>query len=105
MTETRAKEKFEKVKVGRFQFRGLGKAVASGNLDGLVKLIFHAKEGNLLGAHLVGHDATELLGELILAKSGGLTRATIGETMHAHPTLTEAIMEAAREAAGEAIHL
>jgi dihydrolipoamide dehydrogenase len=104
-TEKEAKERFDKVRVGRFQFRGLGKAVAGGHLDGLVKLVFHAKSGEILGAHLVGHDVTELLGELILAKSAGINRATIGETMHAHPTLTEAIMEAAREATGEAIHL
>jgi dihydrolipoamide dehydrogenase len=105
LTEARAREKIEKVRVGRFQFRGLGKAVASGHLDGLVKLIFDGKDDRLLGAHLVGHDATELLGELILAKNAGVPRAVIGEAMHAHPTLSEAVMEAAREAAGEALHV
>lgn len=104
-SEALAKEKYEKVRVGRFPFRGLGKAQAIGHPDGLVKLIFDDKGGKLLGAHLVGHDATELLGELILARCVGATRSDLGDTMHAHPTLTEGIMEAAREAAGEAIHL
>jgi len=105
LSEAQAKERFGEVKVGRFQFRGLGKAVASGNIDGLVKLVFDAKDEKLAGAHIVGHDATELLGELILAKAAGCTRSLISHTMHAHPTFSEAVMEAALDAGGEAIHV
>jgi dihydrolipoamide dehydrogenase len=102
-TEARAIVKYGKVRVGRFNFRGLGRAVASGHLDGMAKLIFDPKEGKLVGGHLVGHDATELLGELILARFAGYTYKAMGETMHAHPSLTEAIMEAALDAGGRAI--
>ena len=94
-----------KVKVGRFPYRPLGKAMAIGATEGTVKLIFDEKYGELLGAHIVGTDATELIAELVLARALESTNEEIHRTMHAHPTLSEAIMEAAGDAFGEAIHL
>ncbi|MBI3890847.1 MAG: dihydrolipoyl dehydrogenase, partial [Candidatus Wallbacteria bacterium] len=80
-------------------------AIAAGETDGMVKLIFDAKYGELLGAHIIGHDATEQIHELGLAKTLEATYTEILHTIHAHPTLSEAIMEAAGNAYGEAIHL
>ncbi|MCX8011110.1 MAG: dihydrolipoyl dehydrogenase [Ignavibacteria bacterium] len=109
LTEAQAKEKAEKegssIKVGRYQFRSHGKNQAIGETRGMVKLIFDSKYGELLGAHIIGHEATELIAELGLAKSLEATAESIFKTMHAHPTLSEAIMEAAADAYGEAIHV
>ncbi len=104
-TEEKAKEKGYEVKIGKYSFRVHGKAIAAGETDGFVKLIFDAKYGELLGAHIVGSEATELIAELGMAKTLEATKEEIIRTVHAHPTLAEAIMEAAGDAYGEAIHL
>lgn len=104
LTERACKEKGLDYKVGKFPFTALGKAKAIGDTDGFVKLIFDKKYGELLGAHLIGPEATELLEELVVARSHGATSVSILKTIHPHPTLSEAIMEAAAMAEGEAIH-
>ena len=105
MTEEAAVAAGHKIKVGRFPYRPLGKAMAIGATEGTVKLIFDEKYGELLGAHIFGAEATELIAELVLAKALETTNEEIHRTMHAHPTLSEAIMEAAGDAFGHAIHL
>jgi dihydrolipoamide dehydrogenase len=105
MTEEAAVASGHKVKVGRFPYRPLGKAMAVGATEGTVKLVFDEKYGELLGAHIVGAEATELIAELVLARALESTNEEIFRTMHAHPTLSEAIMEAAGEAFGQAIQI
>ncbi|TSA25052.1 dihydrolipoyl dehydrogenase [bacterium] len=105
MTEEAAVAAGYKIKVGRFPYRPLGKAMAIGATEGTVKLIFDEKYGELLGAHIFGAEATELIAELVLARALETTNEEIHRTMHAHPTLSEAIMEAAGDAFGHAIHL
>jgi dihydrolipoamide dehydrogenase len=104
-TEEMAKTEGYEVKIGRFPFRPLGKAMAIGEAEGMVKLIFDAKYGELLGAHILGAEATELIAELVLAKKLEATGSDIFRTIHAHPTLSEAVMEAAAAAYGEAINI
>ncbi len=104
MTEALAKEAGHDVKVGKFSFQASGKAMAVGNTSGFVKLVFDAKYGELLGAHIVGAEATELIAELGVAKALEATWEDIAMSVHAHPTLSEAIMEAALDAYGSAIH-
>jgi len=104
MTEAIAKESGHDVKTGKFLFQASGKAMAVGNTTGFVKLVFDGKYGELLGAHIVGSEATELIAELGMAKSLETTWEDIATTTHAHPTLSEAIMEAASDAFGSAIH-
>ena len=104
MTEAQAKEEGHDVKVGKFSFQASGKAMAVGNTTGFVKLIFDGKYGDLLGAHIVGSEATELIAELGIAKALETTWEDIAMTVHAHPTLSEAVMEAAMDAFGSAIH-
>jgi dihydrolipoamide dehydrogenase len=104
-TETKAKELGYEVKIGKFPFMASGKAFAAGEREGFVKLIFDKKYGELLGASIIGSEATELIAELGLAKSLGATAETIIKTIHAHPTLSESIMEAAANAYGESIHI
>ncbi len=105
LTEEKAKEEGHELRIGRFPFRPLGKAVAIGETEGMVKLIFDAKYDELLGAHILGSDATELIGELVMAKRLETTGPQIFHAIHAHPTLAEAIMEAAAAAYGEAINI
>lgn len=105
MTEKKAKEEGREIKIGKFPFMASGKAFAAGERDGFVKLIFDAKYGELLGAHIIGPEATELISEVTLAKSMEATYETIVKTVHAHPTLAESIMEAAANAYGESIHI
>jgi len=105
LTEEKAIAAGHQIKVGRFPFSASGKARAIGETDGLVKLIFDAKYGELLGAHILGSEATEMLAELNVAKSLETTAEGIAGTMHAHPTLSEAIMEAAENALGHSIHI
>jgi dihydrolipoamide dehydrogenase len=105
LTETKARELGHELKIGRFPFRASGKSIAIGETDGLVKLIFDAKYGELLGAHILGSDATEMIAELGMAKALESTAQQIMKTVHAHPTLAESILEAAAEAYGEAIHI
>ena len=104
LTEKAAKDEGYKLKVGRFNFRGSGKALAIGSSEGFIKIIFDEKYGELLGCHIIGNDATELIAELTLAKALETTWQEIAITMHAHPTLSEAIMEAAQDAYGQGIH-
>ncbi|MBI5471653.1 MAG: dihydrolipoyl dehydrogenase [Ignavibacteriae bacterium] len=105
LTEEKAKAAGHEVKIGKFPFRPLGKAVAIGETEGMVKLIFDAKYGELLGAHIMGSEATEMIAELALAKKLESTGKSIFHTIHAHPTLSEAVMEAAAAAYGEAINI
>ncbi len=101
LSEKEAEERGYKVKVGRSMFAASGKANAFGNLEGLVKLVFSAADGRLLGAHVVGHGAVELIGELTLARRLSVTAEILADTIHAHPTLSETIKEAAENALQE----
>jgi dihydrolipoamide dehydrogenase len=105
LTEEKAKAAGHELRIGRFPFRPLGKAVAIGESEGMVKLIFDAKYGELLGAHIMGSEATELIAELVVAKTLETTGEGIYRAIHAHPTLSEAVMEAAAAAYGEAINI
>jgi dihydrolipoamide dehydrogenase len=105
LTEEQAKEKGYKLKIGKFPFMASGKAFAIGERDGFVKLIFDEEYGELLGAHIVGSEATEMIAELAIARTLEATYETIIKTVHAHPTLSESVMEAAAMAYGEAIHI
>jgi dihydrolipoamide dehydrogenase len=105
LTEAQAKERGYEVKVGRFPFQANGKALGLGEGGGWVKLVTDAKYGEMLGAHLFGPEVTELLPELTLAQMMELTPAEIARNVHAHPTLSETLMEAAHAAEGKAIHI
>jgi dihydrolipoamide dehydrogenase len=105
LTEDAAIAKGYKIKVGRFPFRPLGKAMAIGESEGMVKLIFDEKFGELLGAHIIGSEATEMIAELGIAKALETTWEELANTMHAHPTLSEAVMEAAGQAFDVAINI
>ena len=105
LTEEKALAAGYQIKVGRFPFSASGKARAIGATEGLVKLIFDAKYGELLGAHILGSEATEMIAELGAAKTLETTVDGIAKTIHAHPTLSEAIMEAAENAYGHSIHI
>lgn len=105
LTEEKARQEGRQIKVGRFPFRANGKALASGAVDGFVKLIFDAKYGELIGAHMVGHDVTEMISGLVTLMGCEVTQAEIAHAIHPHPTCSEAIMEAALDAYGEVIHI
>lgn len=105
LTEQKAIESGYEVKVGRFPFRANGKALTIGETEGMVKVIFDAKYGELLGAHIIGPEATELIAEFGVAKTLESTAFEIIKTIHAHPTLSETIMEASADAFKEAIHI
>jgi len=105
MTEEKAKAAGYKLKIGKFPFSANGKSRAAGETAGMVKLIFDEEYGELLGAHIVGAEATELISELVMLKSLEGTGESIIKTIHAHPTLTESILEAAGVAYGEAINI
>ncbi len=105
LTEKAAREQGYELKIGRFPFKASGKATAAGETAGMVKLIFDAKYGELLGAHIVGHEATEMIAELCVAKKMEATADWIHKTIHAHPTFSEAVKEAAADAYGEAINI
>jgi dihydrolipoamide dehydrogenase len=104
-TEKAAKEAGYELKVGKFPFSASGKASAAGAKEGFVKLIFDAKYGELLGAHMVGHNVTEMIAEIVTARKLETTGHEIIKSVHPHPTMSEAVMEAAAEAYGECIHL
>ena len=104
LTEQQVRDMGVEYKVGKFPYTASGKATAAGERDGFVKLIFDAEE-KLLGAHFVGHNVTEMIGEPTLAKSLGITAHRIARTIHAHPSMHEAVMEAAEDAMGCAIHV
>lgn len=105
MTEAQAEQRGYEVHIGRFPFQANGKSLGMGETAGWIKLISEAKYGEILGAHLVGPEVTELLPELTLAQTMELTPAEIARNVHAHPTLSEAIMEAAHVAEGQALHI
>lgn len=105
LTEKKAKEMGYSVKIGKFPFMASGKAFAIGEREGFVKLVFDAKYDELLGAHIIGSEATELIAELGIARALEATGEMILKTVHAHPTLSESVMEAAANAHGEAIHI
>lgn len=105
MTEAEAKEAGYEIKVGKFPFSASGKASAAGHKDGFVKLIFDAKYGELLGGHMIGYNVTEMVAELVSIRRLETTGHEIIKTVHPHPTMSEAIMEAAAAAYGEVIHL
>lgn len=105
MTEKQAKEAGYEIKVGKFPFSASGKASAAGAKDGFVKLIFDSKYGELLGAHLIGYNVTELISGLVIGRKLEITGHELIKSIHPHPTMSEAIMEAAAAAYGEVIHL
>jgi dihydrolipoamide dehydrogenase len=105
LTEAAAREAGYDIKVGKFPFTASGKASASGAKDGFVKLIFDAAYGELLGAHMIGANVTELISEIVVARKLETTAHEIIKSVHPHPTMSEAIMEAAAAAYGEVIHL
>jgi dihydrolipoamide dehydrogenase len=104
-TEKAAKEAGYEIKVGKFPFSASGKASAAGAKDGFVKVIFDAKYGEFLGAHMLGHNVTEMIAEIVTARKLETTGHEIVKSVHPHPTMSEAVMEAAAEAYGECIHL
>jgi len=105
LTEREAQEKGYTIKTGRFPLRALGKAQAMGELAGLVKLVADAQTDKLLGAHIIGPSATDLIHEAALAMQQGIPAKALAELIHSHPTLSEGIMEAAHSLYGQAIHL
>ncbi len=104
-TEKAAKEAGYEIKVGKFPFSASGKASAAGVKEGFVKVIFDAKYGEFLGAHMVGANVTEMIAEIVVARKLETTGMEIIKSVHPHPTMSEAIMEAAAQAYGECIHL
>ena len=104
LTEKQAAEKGIELKVGRFQFTASGKAAAAGERDGFVKLLFDAATDKLVGAHFVGMNVTEMIAEPTVAKALGATAEVLAHTIHPHPTMNEAVMEAAEAALGHVIH-
>lgn len=105
LTEAKAKEAGYEVKVGKFPYSASGKASAAGQKDGFVKLVFDAKYGELLGAHMIGGNVTEIIAELVVAKKLEITGHELIKTIHPHPTMSEAVMEAAAAAYDEVIHI
>jgi dihydrolipoamide dehydrogenase len=105
LTEAQARERGIEVKVGKFPFRAIGKSVAVNQTEGFVKIVASKEYSEVLGAQIIGHHATDLISEIVLGRTLETTTAEIGKTPHPHPTLTEAIMEAALAAEGEAIHI
>jgi dihydrolipoamide dehydrogenase len=105
LTEKQAREEGYELKIGRFPFIANGKALGLGDYQGFVKLVSDAKYGELLGAHLIGPEVTELLPELTLAHNMELTAEEISRNVHAHPSLSETLMEAAHGLAGGYIHI
>lgn len=104
-TEKAAKEAGFEIKVGKFPFSASGKASAAGHKDGFIKVIYDAKYGEMLGAHMIGANVTEMIAEVVVARKLETTGMEILKAVHPHPTMSEAIMEATAEAYGEVIHL
>ncbi len=105
ITEKQAIDAGLEIKIGKFPFTASGKASAAGAKDGFVKLIFDAKYGELLGAHLIGYNVTEMIAELVVGRKLEITGHELMKTIHPHPTISEAIMEATAAAYGEVIHI
>jgi dihydrolipoamide dehydrogenase len=105
MTEAKAKAVGRKIKVGRFPFIGNGKAIALGEPEGLVKTVFDAETGELLGAHMIGAEVTELIHGYTIARTLEATEAELAATVFPHPTLSEMLHEAVLAADGAALHV
>src|ERR1700759_3969403 len=105
LTEAKAKETGKKIKVGRFPFIGNGKAIALGEAEGLIKTVFDAESGELLGAHMIGAEVTELIQGYVVAKTGELTDQELAHTIFPHPTLSEMMHEAVLAADNAALHI
>ncbi|MDX2284749.1 MAG: dihydrolipoyl dehydrogenase [Bacteroidia bacterium] len=105
LTEAQAKAQGYEIKVGKFPFSASGKATASGKRDGFVKVIFDAKYGEFLGAHMIGAGVTDMIAEVVMARKLETTGREIINAVHPHPTMSEAVMEAAAAAYGEVVHL
>ena len=105
MTESAAKEAGYEIKIGKFPFSASGKASAAGHKDGFIKLIFDAKYGELLGGHMIGANVTEMIAEIVAVRKLETTGMELVKTVHPHPTMSEAIMEAAAAAYDEVIHM
>src|SRR5215469_15310082 len=104
LTETAAKQKYSEVRVERFPWTAIGKAVAIGETEGFTKVII-GKYGEILGAHIIGPDATNLISEFSVAMRGELTTDEIIETIHPHPTLSEGLREAVLAVEGRPVHI
>ncbi|MCH8838655.1 MAG: dihydrolipoyl dehydrogenase, partial [Candidatus Marinimicrobia bacterium] len=104
LTERAAREAGYELKVGKFPFRALGKAVVAGEIEGFVKMIYDARYGELLGAHIIGANATELISGIATARTLEATQREIIDTIHPHPTMSEAVMEASALAWGESVN-
>jgi dihydrolipoamide dehydrogenase len=104
-TEKQAREKGYEVRIGKFPYSASGKAAASGNKEGFIKVIFDAKYGEWLGAHFIGDNVTEMIAEVVVARKLETTGHEIIKSMHPHPTMSEAVMEAVAAAYGEVIHI
>jgi dihydrolipoamide dehydrogenase len=105
MTEEQAKKAGYEVKVGKFPFSASGKASAAGAKEGFIKVVFDAKYGEWLGAHMIGANVTEMIAEVVVARKLETTGHEIIKAVHPHPTMSEAIMEATAAAYGEVIHI
>ena len=105
LTEQKAREAGHEVRLGKFPFRALGKAQAVGQVEGMVKIIADAESDEILGIHIIGPQATDLIAEGVLAIKVEVTAEELGQTIHAHPTLSEGLMEAAHAVHARAIHL
>jgi dihydrolipoamide dehydrogenase len=105
LTEKAALNAGYEIKIGKFPYMASGKATAAGERDGFIKLIFDSKTDKLLGAHMIGYNVTEMIEEAVLAKAFGISGHDLIKTIHPHPTMSEAVMEAAAAAYGEVIHL
>ncbi len=105
LTEEKARSAGQEIKIGKFPFRALGKAQAMGQVEGMIKIIADAQSDEILGIHIIGHHATDLIAEGVLAIKAEVTAEELGNTIHAHPTLSEGIMEAAHALHGKAVHL
>jgi len=105
LTEKMANKKYKNIKIGKVPFRAIGKAITINELEGFVKIIIDSDSKKIIGAHIIGPDASELLGGLGMVKFGEITVDKIAKTTFAHPTLSEAIRETAEDIFGEAIHI
>jgi dihydrolipoamide dehydrogenase len=105
MTEAKAREAGFEVKVGKFPFIGNGKAIALGEAEGFVKTVFDAKTGELLGAHMIGAEVTELIQGYVIARQLESTEAELMETIFPHPTISETMHESVLGAYGRALHI
>ena len=105
LTEAQAEEQGLEPKVGQFPFRVNGKAIAAGETDGFVKTVFDGKTGALIGAHMIGHEVTEMIQGYVLAMTLEATEAEIHAAVFPHPTMSEAMHESALDAFGKALHV